>query len=139
MNQTPDAPMTPGDERLAKVNPHAMDVMQQPEGQKMVSDVRSTVRESMTRDYMQALQSILSGKEFVSGNSDRGQVSIAKLSAGAVAVTSNNGIAVEEFVVQAGMSPIGIRYTGTQGEDGEGTTVSSEGLDTILKSFQPAK
>lgn len=139
MNASPEFPMASGDERLAKVNPHAMDVMKQPEGKQVVRDIRSTVRESMAKDYMSMLTSLLSGKEMVQGNSDRGQVSIAKLTDGSVAVISDNGIAVEEFVVRKDASTFGIRYTQAQGEDGEGTMVTSEGLDTILRSFSAKK
>ncbi len=135
MKQAPGLPMSSGDERLAKVDPHAMDIMKQPEGQKLVGDIRSTVRESMTADYIKVLQSLLSGKNSVEGKSDRGQVSIAKLADGSIAVISNNGVAVEEFVVQNGALPLGIRYSPAQGADGEGTTVSAEGLDRIIQSF----
>src|SRR3990170_7118461 len=136
MKKAPGLPMTPGDERLAQVNPHAMDVMKLPEGQKMVSDIRSTVRESMDIDYMRALHSLLGGKEIVEGESSRGRVSIARLADGAIAVISNNGIAVEEFVIQDGASPFGMRYSSQQGVDGEGTTVSADGLSSIIRSFK---
>lgn len=139
MNQSPELPMTPSDERVVNVDPHAMDLMKQPEGRSVVSDIRSTVRESMAVDYMRTVESLLGGKEIIEGQSDRGRVSIARLADGAIAVISNNGIAVEEFVVQDGQSPFGIRYSAKHGADGEGTAVSAEALNAILHSFSTVK
>ncbi len=138
MNSSLGLPMTPGDERLAKIDPHAMDVMKRPEGQRMVGDIRSSVRESMVVDYTSRLRSLLGKEMGVSGQSDRGDVSIVKLADGSIAVISNSGVAVEEFVVTNG-EPFGIRYSPKQGADGEGTVISAEGLGSILNSFQPVQ